>query len=237
MRTISFSTLREAVRTRYDLPAFSTTTKPTTTQVNALINESCSRFSALLCAAYGDDYFTTVATLSTVASTSTTALPSAFYKLRSLIWLRGTDDPVPIHRASIEDYARLSLLSARAWTEEKPKYRFSVGSYLTWLPTPSAVYSVQCTYVATPVDLSADGDTAEVGPGWNEWIVADVCAKLAQSREEDPSVFLSERADSERRIKEQAPDRDETEPTAVRDVSRSRLMSDHQIRDYLTRYG
>jgi hypothetical protein len=237
MRTISFSTLREAVRTRYDLPAFSTSTKPTTAQVNAMINASCSRFSALLCAAYGDDYFTTTATLSTVASTATTALPATFYKLRSLIWLRGADDPVPIHRASLSDYARLSLLTARAWIDDRPVYRFSSGSFVTWLPTPSAVYSVQCTYVATPVDLSADGDTAEVGPGWDEWIVEDVCAKLAQMREEDPSVFISERADTERRIKEQAPDRDESEPSAVRDVSGSRLMSDHQMRDYLTRYG
>jgi len=236
MRTITFATLREAIRTRYDLPTFSTTSKPSTLQINAMINASASRFSGMLCAAYGDDYFTTTATLATTASVATTALPTGFYKLRSLIWLRGADDPVVVRRASIDDYARLSLLTARAWTSEMPRYRFTVGSVVTWLPTPSAVYSVACTYSKTPVDLSADGDTAEVGPGWDEWLVNDVCVKIAQMREEDPSVYMSERADLERHVMSESVDRDESEPSAVRDVSRRGLMGDHQLRDWITRH-
>ena len=99
MRQVTFATVRTAVQTRYDLPDFSTTTKPTTTQINAMINTSAARLSALLVASFGDDYFTTTATITTVASTATSTLPTDFYKLRSLIWLRSTPpstQPQPI---------------------------------------------------------------------------------------------------------------------------------------------
>ena len=59
MRQVTFAAVRTAIQVRYDLPDFSTTTKPTTTQINVMINQSAARLSALLVAAFGDDYFTT----------------------------------------------------------------------------------------------------------------------------------------------------------------------------------
>lgn len=231
MRQVDLSSLRSSVQLRYDLPAFSTTTKPTTAQVNTLINQSVQRLAALLISSFGDDYFTTTASTPTVANTSTTTLPSDFYKLRSLIWLRSTDDPVEIKRASLNDYEQDSLLAARTWSDTWPTYRFQGASTVRWLPTPNAVYTVTCTYVQTPAILSSDGDDVDVGPGWEEWIVQDVCVRIAQTFEEDPSVYIAERNDCERRIALQAPQRDPYAPRQIRDVMWSRPR--HRCHDLL----
>lgn len=218
MRQVTFSTVRESVRVLYDLPAFSTNTKPTLAQINSMVNASAARLSGILCQYFGDDYFTKTATVATVASTATSALPSDFYKLRSLVWLQTSDNPVEIQRATLEDYAQESLLTARAWSEAAPAYRFQGASTIRWLPTPNAIYSVVCTYVFAPATLAADADTIDAGPGWEEWIVNDVCVRIAQLREEDPSVYMAERADCEQRIKGQAPQRDPYAVIQARDV-------------------
>jgi hypothetical protein len=217
MRQVTLEEVREAIRVRYDLPAFTTSTKPTLEQVDALINVSAQRLSAILSAFFGDDYFTSTSPIATVIDNSLTALPSNLYKLRSLIWLRATDDPVEIHRATLDDYAAESLLAARSWADEAPKYRFSGPGHVWWLPRPNAVYTVTCTYVYHPFVLTGDSDTVDAGPGWEEWVVNDVCVRLANIREEDPSVYMAERADCEQRIKLQAPQRDPYASHQVRD--------------------
>ena len=237
MRQVTFESLRTAIQVRYDLPAFTTATKPTLEQINVLINASASRLSGLLCEAYGDDYFTTASMIQTAQDNSLTSLPTSFFKLKSLIWLRGPDDPVEIIRASVEDYARRSLLSSRAWTGEAPSYRLNRNSQVWWLPRPNAIYDVTCTYVQTPFDLVDETDTVEAGPGWEEWVVNDVCVRIAQIYEQDPSVYMSERSECEQHIRSQAPDRDETQAMSIRDVRSRDNMSDYERRDWFTRYG
>lgn len=223
MRQVTFAGVRTSIQVRYDLPDFSTTTKPTTSQINVMINQSAARLSALLVASFGDDYFTTTATITTTASVATSTLPTDFYKLRQLIWLRSTDDPVTIERASLDDFAYDSLMTATTWDGYDPVYRFQGASTIHWLPTPNAAYAVTCVYVASPATLSSDGDTIDVGPGWEEWIVQDVCVRLAQMREEDPQVYMAERADCETRIRSQAPGRDPYALVQARDVRSTRL--------------
>lgn len=238
MRQVTLEALRESVRVRYDLDDFTTSTKPTLVQVDDMINASAVRLSALLCACYGDDYFTTSAPLVTTADNSLTSLPTNFYKLKHLIWLQGTDTPVEIRRATPEQYARESLLGSRAWASHAPSYRLQRNSQVWWLPRPSAAYDVTCTYVQTPLSLASDSDDIEAGPGWEEWLVNDVCVKIAQVYEQDPGVYMSERNDCEQRIKSQAPDREELEPMAIRDTfNRTSGMGDHEYREWLTRYG
>lgn len=229
-RTVSLSTLREAVRTRYELPAFSTTTWCTTAQVNSLINESLQAYYALLMECYGEEYFSTSSTIT--ASSATTSFPTRCHKILNLWWLRGTDDVVRIHRGSADDLL-LANYAAKSWNEYCPKYRLQGTATILWLPTPSTSYNVRCDHVALPADLSADGDTAEFGPGWEMQTVADVCQKLAQREEKDPTVFMAERAEWEARIRRQAPDRIEGEPLQLRDVT-SGGLSAYQLREILT---
>lgn len=215
-RTVTLSTVREAVRTRYDLPAFSTTTFVTTATVNAWLNESLQALYGMLQSAWGDDYFTTQTTITTTASQGYTAYPTRFVKLRALAWVRGTNDVVKLERAAQDDID-VSHWTARAWTTYVPSYRLTLDG-IRWYPVPSAQYTLVISYVQAPADLSADGDTFDAGPNWEEWVICDVCAKIADREEKDPSVWLAKRGQAELRIRESAPQRDEWRPQQVRDL-------------------
>jgi hypothetical protein len=232
-RTITFADLREEVRLRYDLPSFTATTFVSTTAVNSFINKSLQAYYALLMECYGEDYFATSSTITTLANTSLSTLPTRFSKLIALHWVRDSDDIVPIRRATVDDMV-LASYDPKSWTEYGPRYRLSGISSVQWLPIPNAAYSVLCSYVALPADLSADADTFEAGQGWEDWVILDVCRKLAAREEKDPSVWLAERADAEQRIRSQAPERSETEPLTLRDAY-AIGESDYQRRNRLTR--
>lgn len=231
-RTVTFSVLREQVRTRYDLPAYSTTTWVTTAAVNSLINESLQGLAALLISCYGDDYYAAVSNITATANTSTTTLPTRCIKVLKLWWVRGTDDVMPITRGNADD-TLLANYSAKSWTEYAPRYRLLGTSSVRWLPTPNANYTVACEHVALPADLSADDDTVECGPGWEQWAINDVCAKIAIKEEKDPSPYFAARADWEMRLKAQAPDRAESDALQLRDVT-SGGLSAYQLRDILS---
>jgi hypothetical protein len=206
-RTVTLSGVRERIRTAYDLPSFSTTTWVTTAAVNSMINESLQSYFGFLVGCFGDNYFADSTTLTTVADTGTSALPADCHKVLALHWVRGTDDVVKLRRGTVDDL-KLAGYSSQSWHDYCPSYRLGTST-VQWLPKPSAAYSVLLDYVALPADLSADGDTFEAGNGWETWVIADVCAKLAAREEKDPSVWFAERADAERRIRAQAPERDE----------------------------
>jgi len=231
-RAIAFSTLRESVRARYDLPTFSTATFVKTADVNSLINESLQGLAALLISCFGDDYYAATSNITASANTSTTALPTRCIKVLKLWWVRGTDDIVPIMRGNADD-TLLASYSAKSWTDYAPRYRLLGTASIRWLPTPNASYTVACEHVALPADLSADGDTVECGPGWEQWVINDVCAKIAIKEEKDPSVFFAERANWEQRIVAQAPERAESDALQLRDVT-SGGLSAYQLKDLVS---
>jgi hypothetical protein len=216
-RLVALSAVREAVRQRYDLPDFSTSTFVTLVAVNSAINESLQALYAILLDAWGDDYFTKLTSVSTTANQGYTAYPTNFLRLQGIAWQRGTDDYVPLERASVDDMPDM-MLSARAWTTTRPKYRLTLDG-IRWTPAPNAVYTVWLHYVQLPAALSADGDTFDAGPSWDEWVVMDVCAKIAQREEKSIAEWLAKRSDVEARIKSQAPGRDEWQPEQVRDIA------------------
>lgn len=235
-RTVTFANLRTAIQARYDLPAFSTTTWLTTSQVNTMINASVQALSAMLIEAYGDNYYTTSSSLTTTSGVNLTSLPTRCYKLLTLWWVRGTDDIVKVSRGNLDDL-RLANYASKSWSEYKPRYRLQGTSSVQWLPTPNAAYTVTCDYVQLPAELSADGDTFEAGPGWEEWCVADVCRKIAAREEKDITSWMGERADAEARIRAQAPERDEGEALSVRDTFNPYGMSDYELRNRITVEG
>jgi hypothetical protein len=228
--------MREAIRVRYDLPTFSTTTWLTTSAVNAMINSSVQALSAILMESYGDNYYTTSASLTTTANTGTTSLPTRCYKVLQFWWVRGTDDIVKVERGNADDL-RYANYAARSWDQMRPRYRLQGTSTVQWLPIPSQAYTVACDYVQLPAELSADGDTFEAGPSWEEFVVADVCRKIAAREEKDISQWMAERGDAEARIRSQAPERDEGEALAVRDTWNPYGLSDYDLRNRITIEG
>jgi hypothetical protein len=232
MRTVRLLDLKEDIRQRCELPVFSTGTYITTASVERMINVSLHGLYSLMIQAWGEGYFTDRDTIVTSAGARTTSLPANFLKLVRVMWLRGTDDIVPVPEASVDerDYGEFA---ARAW--DAPKYRLHFNA-LYWLPTPNALYTLAIDYVYQPDDLTDDYDTTDVGPGWDEWVVLDCCRKIYERQEKDPQLFMLERNRVEQNILAVSPHRAQSENSVVRDAE-EHLLGQRALRDYLWRNG
>lgn len=214
--TYSLSTLRGEVLTRYDLPDSSTTSKPTTAQLTSMVNNAIRRFTNKLLGLLGDDYLTTMSVVSTTANVATVPLPARCFRLQGVSWIRSSQDRIRLRRATVDDLldGGASPSDPQAW-ETAPKYTL-LGQTISFVPVPAAVYSLRLVYAQLLADLSADGDTVELGPGWDEWIISDVCRMISAIREEDPSRYIQDLKLAEADILEAAAQRDDNEPPRVR---------------------
>lgn len=89
---------------------------------------------------------------------------------------------------------------------------------IRFYPTPAKVFSVKIVYLPvcmhvvqiSPADVYYDGIN-----GWEAFIVAHCVAELAAMQEQDPSFWLSKKAEHEARIAKLAGDRDEAQPAHI----------------------
>jgi hypothetical protein len=230
-RTVSLTTITEDIRQRCDLPTFTSSTFITSTAVTRFINVSLQRLYGLLQQVHGEEYFAKSTTLS--PSSATTALPSDFLRVLKMLWLRGTNDIVEVPRAKLDELY-WTQESAQAWTS--PRYRLQ-GTNVLWHPVPNQTYSVKLFYVYAPADLASGSDTFDAGPGWEEFVVADVCRMIDERQDKPTQTWLAMLGDAERRIREQAP-RHDGDGLQIRDVmGREYARGDRAYRDWLTTRG
>lgn len=230
-RSVTLTQFKEDVRQRYDLPTWSSSTFVTETAVTRMINNSIQALASIMIEEGASDWFTATSTVTASANQATTAEPSGLYTLKALFWERGTDDIVPMVRANVDE---LALRSYAATTWEAPRYVYR-SQVFEWLPMPSENYTVRVYGTVLPTDLSAGGDTFACGPGWDEWIVLDVCRKIAQREELDEAHWLAMRSDAEQRVRGQL-ERHAGQNLQVRDADWPRL-GDRELRDLLLRGG
>lgn len=192
MLAVSLSTLREKIRERYDLPTFSTTSFVTTSLINEMTNEAVESLYMILMESRPDEYCTYEETISVSANATTfdtsTLTAASFVDMRRLYWLRSANDPVVVEAGTIDDFHQRSE-AATSW-DLRPKY-YLMRDLLYWLPVPNAARSLRIVYVGLPTALAADGDTVKLQPGWDQWLVYDVCAKIALKEEGDPSTWIA----------------------------------------------
>lgn len=219
MRNVTLLELKTAIQDRYDLPAYSSNGFVSSAGILRTINASLQAYYALLLECYGDDYFVQSTSITTSANISISSLPSRFHSLRSLLWSRGTDDIIHVPRATRDD-VYLASYTPQSWNTIAPTYNIQ-GQVIQWLPTPNAAYSLTMFYSALPVDLALDADVFDAGPGHEEWVISEVCRRIAVREDKDPTIFLMERQTVEARIKAQASERDEAEPLVLRGVTRT----------------
>ena len=232
-RLVQLQDIREDVRQRCDLDTFSATSYVTATAVNRMINTSIHALRSLLMQAWGEGYFTKQAALSTVADTATTALPSDFSKMVTLVWKRGKDDIVPVFEAQIDEYS-FTIFDSRTW--DLPRYRLRENEIL-WFPNPDDVYNLFLEYVYHPADLSLDTDTFEAGPNWEEWVVVDVCRKVFEREEKNTQPWMMERARVEELILSTSPYRSETSNHHIREIDDEPRYGTRELRNLLWRNG
>lgn len=175
----------------------------------------------------GQEYARSTTTIATVNGTAVYALPTDFYRLLAV---HATASGGTIFRAEPFEMADLEglLNQTTGLRSEFGKYRTSGASAATptetieWAPTPNFVRNFRLDYIPTPVFTIASGEynIRCYGPGWEEFILADVAARLLEREESDPSAFYARREQVLTRIKRRAPTRDASpvRPTRTRDA-------------------
>ncbi len=214
--------LVELVRNQFDLVTFSTSTNPTLAAVLSFLNESLQSMYALQMECYGDDYFSQSLSLLTQPDVGSTSLPADFAKLKKIFWRKDASTAVPVGRSSVDDLG-LSTLTSCDWVA--PRCALT-GSAIMWAPVPSQQYIVDIWYAGIPADLASGSDTVNVGPGWVQWLVFDVCVKIARRlrNAEDLTFFAQMRDKAEAAMRDQAGSRMEADAPQVRSVTRPRRM-------------
>jgi hypothetical protein len=207
------SAIIEEVRTRLDLPTITSTTFINTTNSLNLVKYSARRLGAII-RRVDSDYFLTTATLTTIANVNEVSLPDNFSDLRSLAWMRSTNERVPLELASVDDFDATSE-DGESW-QSAPRYRLTSGVVMLF-PKPNAAYSLS-VYYDTGIYVSATTDIISCQPGWDEWIVLDVASRVRTMEEKDAADILAERAKVEFDIVKQASSRDKYMSHQVRDL-------------------
>lgn len=207
MRTRTLASLRQDVADRadIDLPSDSPATFVTKTTANRWINQSCRRFFGKLVQAYGEDYYSSTASISVVSGTNHYTLPADFYQLDYFrVSIGGVTHTIP--RAQ-KDYIDNDPLLNVGWLPPYglPTYRL-IGNSVYFAPTPLQSATVLMRYIATTfmfagstpspgaaiADLASDDDYVDGVNGWEEWIVLDVAIKALMRSERDSNALRSE---------------------------------------------
>lgn len=184
-------------------------------EVNRYVNEGIAACYDLLVEVYGNDYYGTSTTFSTVNGTRAYALPADFYKLHVLFRSTGSTENVPLEPASTTDEVWLRNIKGVYPTH----YRLRAG-YVDLYPIPGGVFTIENHYVPCVAVLSSDAATFDGINGWEEY-PAVMAARTMATKDEDFELVaaLSARlAELTERIRRMAPARDAGRAPRVKDT-------------------
>ena len=187
------------------------------------INLDAQELYGILVTSFNDSYFLAAPYAFTTDGVSTNyPLPADFFKLKGvdLSLTGGSNTFITLKPFNFRERNRLN----NAWIASPvfnmlQNVRYSVqGSNLMLTPLASANQFVQVWYTPRFTPLVADTDTLDGVNGWEGYIIASVCARIAAKQEDDPSPWLNQKAQLLQRITEEAAQRNEGDPTTVSDV-------------------
>lgn len=181
------------------------------------INESIAELYDLIVSVC-QDYYLSSASISVVAGTQAYSLPSDFYKLLGLDYVRSNSERVTLRRymwAERNDRAAMSLSAP-----EGTRYRV-MGSSLYLEPSPSWAGTLTLWYIPAPARLTIGTDTFDGISGWQEYVVLDACIKCAAKEESDTQVYMQQKSVLTQRVITMASDRDAGEADRVRNYDQA----------------
>jgi hypothetical protein len=197
----------------------------------SMISQSFKELYDIIVQKYGDDYFVappvsflTTGQLDPVYQAQVFPLPKNFYKLRRCEVALNPNDP-----NSWITLRQFNDIQANLWNYPNVytfygitnlRYRL-MGTQLQIVPISSAGQTIRIWYCPRPSQLINTTDLVDGISGWEEYIIADVCAKGMIKSEEDAGPFLLQKAAMLKRIEDAAENRNQGEPQTVSD-SKSR---------------
>jgi hypothetical protein len=192
----------------------------TDSELEVWINQSAAELWDVIIDHAGADAFASLHSFSTVAGTDIYAMPADFYRLTGVDvqfsgrWRR--IDPHPIGERNLFEGGNDGWTSPRD-TRYRLSGRTTAGvQQLRFVPTPQAVASVRAWYV--PLAYTGAASLVSIN-GWDEFVVADVCAKIFESEESDARAAIARREGARERVIRAASSLDMGEPAQMRDVA------------------
>lgn len=207
------SDILEEIRVRLNEPTVSSTTFWSSTVALNMLKYSARRLSGII-RRTNSDYFTVNSTITTQAGVNVVSLPSDCTDVRQIAWMRSETDSVPLQLATVDDWLEPSE-NVEAWSGA-PLYRV-MGNTVMLFPTPNAAYDLSI-YYDTGIFVDETTDLIATQPGWEEWMVLDVCIRARQREEKDARDFMAERAKVEAEIVTQSSKRDRFRQHVIRDL-------------------
>ena len=200
-------------------------------EVQTYINAGIAELHDLLIQTYGQDYYVSSATFTTVAGTSSYPIASStsgpnitnFYKLRGLdAKLNGSEyftlEPFNFSERNLnQNWGSWGLLGLT-----NVKYRL-VGSNIEFIPEPDGATDIRIWYIPTAQQFDSTTPATSTTKfddinGYAEYVVISAAINCLQKEESDVGVLLSQKLDMRKRIEQAASNRDAGSPITITDV-------------------
>lgn len=198
---------------------------PTDAQITGAINTSIRDIYATICEG-GAEFLSAQDTIAFPPDEGGFGpLPADFWRLRSLTWLRGTRDNVPLFPFKARDRSALMNQPSAGIGGSVPKYRLAtvaVGAPRVELCPPldpaADGISLLVDYIPDPPMLSEGNPSMFCTPGLDEWIVLDTTIGILATEETDVSYWVAQRQKATAVVTKSMSLRDEYRNSAISDV-------------------
>jgi hypothetical protein len=192
----------------------------TDAEVTEYLNQSIAELYDLVLAARGEEYYSASGSFSTSPGIQTYSLPASFMQLLGVdVTLGGVTFTItPYNFAARNAFNQWRAWTAMAWGPGQAVYYRLQASNISFIPTPTGVYTVNLWYVPCATRLSGPGDTFDGFNGWEEYVVVDAAMKCLEKEESDVSQLAARKMSLTARIQGMAGNRDAGNPETVSDV-------------------
>jgi hypothetical protein len=179
--TQTLAQLRTNVRRMADVAGGTATQRHPDADLNDYVNRGIAALRRELDVAIPDQRFLTSSTVSTVAGTSTYALPAAFNHLVSVdLTAYGTK----VWLVAYEMHERATLTTPDTTYSGVPHAYRLQGSNIELLPVPQGVFTLTLWYTADPSTLSSDAATFDTITRLDDYVIA-YAAKLVAMKDKN----------------------------------------------------
>lgn len=200
-----------------NVPAFTSTTNTTTSQVTYWLVQSGRALSAKIKDAFGPDLdYLLTAEMTTVPGFNLVSLPTDTGEVHSVLWARSSSDYRVLRDAGMEDLSDIVQTPSDDWNAGQPVFRIE-GQTLAFYPA-SAVAETIVVFYTTHQDLtSATSFLSRLDA--DRWLTLDVVCKVLAAKQRDYTVYKQEQLMLEQALfsakRTRAPNKTET----IRNVS------------------
>lgn len=161
-------------------------------------------------------YFMSEQTVNLIANQRAYALPSDFYKIQGVDINTTTSEKITAKPYSFENRNRQNYICGY----NSQNYRYVIqGDEIIFIPTPQSATTATLYYIPVTPTISAGTDTVTSVNGGYQYLIADVCRRIAMKAEDsNVNEFILEKREAIQDIMDNFATRDEGMPETVTDA-------------------